>query len=112
MTFNVLRRIFLTIAVFSNSQVAFSQETISENLTQTNATIQIDRLARKAATPAFAFENVPTPSKTDAGNIATPILVRGFADQNGGRVLVVQDGKLPQHEDEPGANYFLAGVDS
>lgn len=84
--------------------------TMSATANSQDATIQIDRLSRELATPTFAFEKVPAPSKTDAANIATATLVRGSADQNGGPVFAVQDGELPQDEDQPKANFFLAGV--
>lgn len=72
-------------------------------------TVRVERLSQRDATGEFAFSKVPAPSKTDAGNIATVTLVRGTADSNGVSPFVLRDGQLPRNEDQPAANFFLAG---
>ena len=121
---SLIRSFCATLLLFGTSSLAQSQEVkeptpasvAAEQQAKTEPTaktsIQIERVARKSSTPTFKFENVPSPSKTDAGNIATATLVRGTADRNGAGVLVVLDGKLPEGEDQPDANYFLAGRES
>ncbi|KAA5542133.1 hypothetical protein FYK55_15095 [Roseiconus nitratireducens] len=79
----------------------------SKAIAETN--VQVERRTPAEASPAFTFSRVPAPSATDAGNLATPMLVRGMQDRNGGRAFVLQDGALPSHQDQPDANFFLAG---
>lgn len=61
------------------------------------------------ATPAFAFTNVPAPSKVDAATPAKFSLAAGERDENGGFIKALNDGRLPSESDEPGANFFFAG---
>lgn len=56
----------------------------------------------------FRFDDVPAPSPTDLGNLAKLKLVGGRPDQNGGRLQVLTDGKLPESSDEPASNFFFA----
>ena len=64
----------------------------------------IDHNAGTAATPAFKFEHVASPSKTSAKvAVIAGTPYRGSAD-----VSALVDGLTPTVEDEPGANLFFA----
>ena len=67
-----------------------------------------ERNAGSAATMAFKFKAVSAPSRTDAGGGAKIEIVDGRADVNGAGLRAVQDGRLPDGQDEPGANFFFA----
>ncbi len=61
------------------------------------------------ATADFLFQQVPRPAATDAATEATFTLVAGRGGGAGGDSLArLHDGRLPQDEDDPGANFFLA----
>jgi hypothetical protein len=60
-----------------------------------------------AATKAFKFSRVPSPSKDDAATNAKRLMVDGEMDQNGATLAALTDGLLPTDEDEPGANFFF-----
>lgn len=60
----------------------------------------------------FVFEFVPRPAQNDAAAQAEWGLVDGERDGNGGALTVLQDGRVPVDEDQPGANFFFrAGAD-
>jgi hypothetical protein len=61
----------------------------------------------ESAGVAFKFENVPSPSSADAGNVATYSVAGGRPDGNGGGVEVLNDGQTPGGEDEPRENFFF-----
>jgi hypothetical protein len=60
-----------------------------------------------AATAAFKFKNVPSPSAKDAASKATFSIVDGERDDNGGDLDKLHDGKLPTEEDQPAENFFF-----
>jgi len=62
----------------------------------------------ESALPEFKFKTVPAPSATDAANRAKFTIVAGSRDRNGGDLKLLNDGRLPEGEDEPGANLFFA----
>src|SRR5687768_4553778 len=59
------------------------------------------------ATADFKFENVGSPSRSDAANRAKFTILRGQRDTNGGELDQLNDGRLPSNDDEPGANFFF-----
>jgi hypothetical protein len=61
-----------------------------------------------AATAEFKFKAVPSPSRTDAACAAKCEIVSGQRDSNGAGLAVLNDGKLPATDDDPGANFFFA----
>jgi hypothetical protein len=74
--------------------------------------IAVNRNEGGAATEAFKFKEVPSPSRTDAANKAKLTIFEGRPDPNGGEVERLIDGKLSSDEDQPGANFFFAaGID-
>ncbi len=60
-----------------------------------------------AATRAFKFAHVPSPSKSDAAENAKVTLIAGTVARSGGDLAALTDGALPVVEDEPGANLFF-----
>ncbi len=64
------------------------------------------------ATAKFEVGGVPAPSATDAANEAEIRIIAGAADPNGAGVACLNDGRLPQREDDPGANFFFAAGSS
>ncbi|MDI6447985.1 family 16 glycoside hydrolase [Anaerobaca lacustris] len=65
-----------------------------------------------SAAAEFLFENVPSPSRSDAAAQARFTVVDGRPDGNGGGVEKLSDGKVPTEEDQPAENFFFrAGTD-
>ena len=62
----------------------------------------------QGGTPAFKFDTVPAPSKSDAATKAKITLVDGTRDRSGGDVTVLNDGLVPRADDQPRANFFFA----
>ena len=69
--------------------------------------ITVDHNAGPAATKAFRFARVASPSKSDAASTATVALIAGTADRGSADVKALVDGLLPTIEDDPGANLFF-----
>jgi hypothetical protein len=68
----------------------------------------VERNQDDKATPAFKFKNVPSPAKANAARKAKVKIIDGLNDENGGGPEQVNDGKLPNQEDEPEASFFFA----
>lgn len=60
------------------------------------------------ATPAFKFDDVPSPAKLNAATGAKFRITTGEQDENGGAPDVLHDGKLPTEEDQPTSNFFFS----
>src|SRR5258706_11488474 len=59
------------------------------------------------ATPDFKFKTIPAPAKDDAAAKAKFTIVEGVKDDNGGDPDKLNDGKLPNEEDQPAENFFF-----
>jgi len=70
------------------------------------AKVTVERSAE--GTPGFEFKNVPAPLKNDAAAQARFALVDGRNDPNGASLAVLNDGRLPEEDDQPGENFFFA----
>jgi len=68
----------------------------------------IDHNTGESATPAFKFERVPSPVKNNAASGAKVKLIVGEASSDSGGTAALTDGKLPQEQDQPNANFFFA----
>lgn len=66
-----------------------------------------ERIPVDRASAAFKFQNVPTPSSTDAGTNARLSIIAGQGDPNGADPDVLVDGRLPDTADQPDANFFF-----
>ena len=73
-----------------------------------DAKITIDHNANNQATPEFKFKNVPSPSNDDAATNARLTLVVGQPDGNGLDLSALNNGRLPENEDDPAHNFFFA----
>jgi Peptidase of plants and bacteria len=64
--------------------------------------------------PAFKFQHAPQPVRHDAADQAYAefSIVDGQSDPNGSNLRALNDGRLPEQEDDPGHNFFFtAGSD-
>jgi len=74
--------------------------------------VTFERNVGSAANGKFQFKNVPAPLIDDAAAKAKLALVVGASDSNGASLNALTDGRLPNNEDEPRANFFFnAGSD-
>lgn len=69
--------------------------------------VLIERIDTDAATPSFAFKDVPAPRRSDAAEKAVFSLVEGQRDIHGGELAKLNDGRLPVEEDQPTENFFF-----
>jgi hypothetical protein len=60
-----------------------------------------------AASAAFKFKNVPSPSAHNAATSAKFSIVAGEVDPASAGVSKLNDGKLPAEEDQPDENFFF-----
>ena len=75
-----------------------------------DAKVSFERNPNNAATREFKFKNIASPAKDDAAANAKLTLIDGELDGGSASLAALIDGRLPQDEDEPGANvYFRAG---
>lgn len=58
-------------------------------------------------TAEFKFKNVPSPIKNDATAKAKFTVVDGASDSNGSSLRALNNGRLPQEEDDPEENFFF-----
>jgi hypothetical protein len=63
--------------------------------------------SNSTANREFKFKNIPSPVKDDAAANAKLTLIDGDLDQGSAELSALVDGRLPQDEDEPGANVFF-----
>src|SRR5215510_10227435 len=72
--------------------------------------IEFEHIPNRAANPQFKFNNLPSPSSTDAATKAKLTIIDGVLDGGSGQLGALTDGVLPKNEDDPGGNlYFNAG---
>ncbi|HJP90380.1 MAG TPA: hypothetical protein VJ875_00385 [Pyrinomonadaceae bacterium] len=69
--------------------------------------VVIDHNSNSTANPEFKFKNIASPIKDDAAASAKLTLIDGELDQGSAELSALTDGRLPQDEDEPGANVFF-----
>jgi hypothetical protein len=58
-------------------------------------------------TPEFQFTNVPPPLRNDAAAKAGLTIVAGKGDPNSSGLRALNDGRLPDEEDQPTENFFF-----
>jgi hypothetical protein len=71
--------------------------------------VTVDHNRGTAATTAFKFARVASPSRDDAASSAKVEVIAGTADRNSALIAALTDGRLPGNEDEPEANLFFRG---
>jgi hypothetical protein len=72
-------------------------------------TVTVDHNRGAAATTAFKFARVASPSHDDAASSAKVEVIAGTVDRNSAPIAALTDGRLPGNEDEPEANLFFRG---
>jgi hypothetical protein len=70
--------------------------------------ITIDHNANAAINAEWKFKSVPSPSHDDAASKARVLIVDGQADGNSAGVGALTDGILPNSDDQPRQNFFIA----
>lgn len=74
-----------------------------------DVTVTVDHNMGAAATTAFKFARVPSPSREDVAAPAKVDVIAGTVDRNSAPVTALTDGRLPGNQDEPEANLFFRG---
>jgi len=74
---------------------------------QAEVRITIGHNSGDGTTPKFKFKNVPLPSSSNAAMFAKFTIVDGESDPASGGLSKLNDGKLPDEEDQPGNNFFF-----
>ena len=69
--------------------------------------VTIDRNDEKTATAEFKFMRVPSPARNDAGAKGTFRIVDAEVDGNSANISALNDGQLPDAEDQQRRNFFL-----
>ena len=69
--------------------------------------VTIDHNQEKTATAEFKFMRVPSPARNDAGAKATFRIVDAEVDGNSADISALNDGILPDGEDQARRNFFL-----
>jgi hypothetical protein len=72
-------------------------------------TVTVDHNVGAAATTAFKFARVASPSRDDAAASAKVEVIAGTVDRNSAPIAALTDGRLPGNQDEPEANLFFRG---
>lgn len=65
----------------------------------------------REATAAFAFKTIPGPIKNDLAANGKFLIVDGAKDPAGSNLAALNDGRLPEEEDQPGRNFFFKAGD-
>ena len=71
------------------------------------AEVQVTFDRNLEGTPKFKFKNVASPIKNDAAAKGKFTIVDGQSDPNGSNIRALNNGRLPQEEDDLGANFFF-----
>lgn len=76
------------------------------------AEVKVTVERNRDGTPEFNFKSVPKPLQNDAAAAGKFTIVSGASDPDGGSVRELNDGRLPNEEDQPTRNFFFdAGQD-
>jgi hypothetical protein len=70
--------------------------------------ITVEHNTGAAINADFKFKSVPSPSKTDAASNGRVLIVDGQADGNSAGVVALTDGIVPNSDDQPRRNFFIA----
>jgi hypothetical protein len=76
--------------------------------TRSQTRITVDHNAGAAINAGWKFKSVPSPSHDDAATKARVLIVDGQADGNSAGVGALTDGILPDSDDQPRRNFFIA----
>src|SRR5580698_1529950 len=81
---------------------------LTASIARAEVTVLIDHNAD--ADPQFKFQHAPQPVRHDAADQAYAefSIVDGESDPNGSSLSALNDGRLPEQEDDPAHNFFFA----
>src|SRR5262249_52521098 len=60
------------------------------------------------ATAGFRFKTIPVPLKNDLASAGKLTIVDGVSDPNGSSLLALNDGGIPDQDDQPIRNFFFS----
>jgi hypothetical protein len=63
------------------------------------------------ASATFEFKSIPAPLQNDLAARGKFVLVEGVSDPNGSSLQALNDGRLPEEEDQPTRNFFFNAGD-
>jgi hypothetical protein len=86
----------------------FSIFLLSVAISVAGVNVAVEHLDNDLASLAFKFQNIPIPSKNDAGSTAKFSVIEGEADSGSGGISKLNDGAVTTGEDEPASNFFFA----
>jgi hypothetical protein len=81
---------------------------LTGDLAEAAVKVVVDHNDNAGASEEWKFKEVPSPVRNDAASKAKFTLVDGHRDENGGDLSVLNDGKVPTEQDQPGRNFFFA----
>src|SRR5213076_494628 len=76
--------------------------------THAQTKITVDHNTGAAINAEWKFKSVPYPSRDDAASKARVLIVDGQADGNSAGAVALTDGLLPNSDDQPRRNFFIA----
>jgi hypothetical protein len=76
--------------------------------THAQTKITVDHNTGAAINAEWKFKSVPSPSRDDAASKARVLIVDGQADGNSAGAVALTDGLLPNSDDQPRRNFFIA----
>ena len=85
------------LIVFSSSMAIHAQTRIT-----------VDHNTGAAINPEWKFKSVPSPARDDAASKGRVLIVDGQADGNSAGVGALTDGIVPDSDDQPRRNFFIA----
>jgi hypothetical protein len=76
-------------------------------LARAEVKVAIERNDNAVAEAEFKFKNIPGPVRGDAASKAKFTVVDGKSDPNGSNLRKLNDGMLPEQQDDPGESFFF-----
>lgn len=76
--------------------------------THAQTKITVDHNIGAAINAEWKFKSVPSPSRDDAASKARVLIVDGQDDGNSAGAVALTDGLLPNSDDQPRRNFFIA----
>jgi len=89
----------------------FSVYLVALLLPTARAEVRITFERNSEPTPQFEFKTIPAPLKNDLAAGANFVIVDGASDPNGSTLAALNDGRLPEQEDQPARNFFFNAGD-
>ena len=71
------------------------------------AEVKVEVEHNRDATAGFKFKSVPFPLKNDIASTGKFTIVEGVSDPNGSSLRALNDGVIPDAQDQPTRNFFF-----